>query len=46
MAFIEVKNLCKVYGKGEAKVKALDNINLKSLYNKKIIKRNNIHDII
>lgn len=28
MAFIEVKNLCKVYGKGEAKVKALDNINL------------------
>ena len=28
MAFIEVKNLCKVYGKGEAEVKALDNINL------------------
>ena len=28
MAFIEVKNLCKVYGKGEAELKALDNINL------------------
>lgn len=28
MAFIEIKNLCKVYGKGEVEVKALDNINL------------------
>lgn len=28
MAFIEVKNLCKVYGSGEAEIKALDNINL------------------
>ena len=28
MALIEVKNLCKVYGKGEVEVKALDNINL------------------
>ena len=28
MAFIEIMNLCKVYGKGEVEVKALDNINL------------------
>lgn len=28
MALIEVKNLCKVYGSGEAKVEALKNINL------------------
>lgn len=29
MALIEIKNLCKVYGSGEAKVEALKNINLK-----------------
>lgn len=29
MALIEVKNLCKVYGSGEAKVEALKDINLK-----------------
>ena len=28
MAFIEIKNLCKVYGSGETKVEALKNINL------------------
>ena len=28
MAFIKVKNLSKVYGSGEAEIKALDNINL------------------
>ena len=28
MALIEVKNLSKVYGSGEAEVKALKNINL------------------
>ena len=28
MAFIEIKNLNKIYGKGEVEVKALNNINL------------------
>ncbi|MDV4151965.1 ABC transporter ATP-binding protein [Clostridium sp. AL.422] len=28
MSLIEIKNLCKIYGEGEAEVKALDNINL------------------
>ena len=28
MAFIEIKNISKIYGKGEAEVKALNNINL------------------
>jgi len=28
MSLIEIRNLCKVYGEGEAEVKALDNINL------------------
>ena len=31
MALIEVKNLSKVYGSGEAEVKALKNINLGSV---------------
>lgn len=28
MEFLKIENLCKVYGKGENKVKALDNISL------------------
>ena len=27
MAFIEVKNLCKIYQMGEVKIKAIENVN-------------------